>query len=317
MMPSPSTLDSVKLPPHSLEAEQSVIGGLLLDNEAWVKVSDLLTERSFYRDDHRRIFRHIASMLEKDRAADVVTVYESIENAHESEQTGGLPYLAEIANATPSAANIRHYATIVREKSILRSLIGTCDEISGSAFSTRGRDVDELLDDAERKIFQIAEMGARTTKGTSTLASALGEVVTDISDIFERGSPDGVTGVATGYIDLDRMTSGFQRGDMIVIAGRPSMGKTALAMNIAEHVGVDLGLPVLIFSLEMSAPQLALRFLASRSRIDLGKLRSAKLTDEDWDRLNVGHPVPMYLSSVNPTHNRGRHVLLGSRIPGQ
>ncbi len=175
-----ATIDSVKLPPHSVEAEQSVIGGLLLDNEAWLKVSDLISDRSFYRDDHRRIFRHIAMMLDKDRAADVVTVFESIENAHESEHTGGLPYLAEIANSTPSAANIRHYATIVREKSILRSLIGTCDEISGNAFSTRGRDVDELLDDAERKIFQIAEMGARTTKGTSTLATALGEVVTDI-----------------------------------------------------------------------------------------------------------------------------------------
>lgn len=279
---------AIKLPPHSIEAEQSVIGGLLLDNEAWIKVGDVITDRDFYRDDHRRIFRHITGLLEKDRAADVVTVFESIEKSNETDQTGGLGYLGEIANATPSAANIRHYAVIVREKAILRSLISTCDDIAGHAFNSSGRDVEEILDDAERRIFEIAEARANSRREMETLSSALGQAVDRISELLDRNNPDEVTGIATGYIDLDTMTSGFQRGDMIVIAGRPSMGKTALAMNIAEHVAVDLGLPVLIFSLEMSAPQLALRFLSSRARVDLAKLRSAKLTDEDWDRVTVG-----------------------------
>jgi replicative DNA helicase len=279
---------AIKLPPHSIEAEQSVIGGLLLDNEAWIKVGDVITDRDFYRDDHRRIFRHITALLEKDRAADVVTVFESIEKSNETDQTGGLGYLGEIANATPSAANIRHYAAIVREKAILRSLISTCDDIAGQAFNSSGRDVEEILDDAERRIFEIAEARAHSRREMETLSGALGQAVDRISELLDRNNPDEVTGIATGYIDLDNMTSGFQRGDMIVIAGRPSMGKTALAMNIAEHVAVDLGLPVLIFSLEMSAPQLALRFLSSRARVDLAKLRSAKLTDEDWDRVTVG-----------------------------
>ena len=279
---------AVKLPPHSIEAEQSIIGGLLLDNEAWIKVGDQITERDFYRDDHRRIFRHITNLLEKDRAADVVTVFESIEKSNEVDQTGGLAYLGEIANATPSAANIRHYAAIVRDKAILRALISTCDDIAGSALNSSGRDVEEILDGAERRIFDIAEARATSRRQMETLSGALGHAVDRISELLDRDNPDEVTGIATGYVDLDKMTSGFQRGDMIVIAGRPSMGKTALAMNIAEHVGVDLGLPVLIFSLEMSAPQLALRFLSSRARVDLAKLRSAKLTDEDWDRVTVG-----------------------------
>lgn len=278
---------SVKLPPHSIEAEQSVIGGLLLDNEAWIKVGDVITDRDFYRDDHRRIFRHITGLLEKDRAADVVTVFESIERANEVDQTGGLGYLGEIANATPSAANIRHYAAIVREKAILRSLISSCDDIAGQAFGSR-RDVEDILDDAERRIFEIAEARTNSRRQMETLSGALGLAIDRISELYDRDNPDQVTGIATGYIDLDTMTSGFQRGDMIVIAGRPSMGKTALAMNIAEHVAVDLGLPVLIFSLEMSAPQLALRFLSSKARVDLAKLRSAKLTNDDWDRVTVG-----------------------------
>ena len=285
-----------KLPPHSIEAEQSIIGGLLLDNEAWIKVGDLITERDFYRDDHRRIFRHINGLLEKDRAADIVTVFESIEKSNEVDQTGGLGYLSDIANATPSAANIRHYAVIVREKSVLRSLVSACDDVAASALDSSGRDVDEILDNAERRIFEIAEAGAHSRRKSETLSSALGKAVDQISTLWDRDNRDSVTGIATGYTDLDHMTSGFQRGDMIVIAGRPSMGKTALAMNIAEHVGVDLGLPVLIFSLEMSSPQLAMRFLASRSRIDLSKLRSANLTDDDWSRLTVG------LQALHGTH---------------
>lgn len=278
---------SLKLPPHSIEAEQSVLGGLMLDNEAWIKVGDLVTDHDFYRDDHRRIFKAISELLEKDKPADVVTVFEEIEKSNQVDQTGGLAYLGEIANATPSAANIRSYARIVREKSILRSLIKTCDEINGDAFNPAGRDVADILDTAERKIFEIAEIGANTRRKTETLSGALGQAIDQISELFDRDNPSDVTGIATGYIDLDRLTSGLQRGDMVVIAGRPSMGKTALAMNIAEHVAVDMKQPVLVFSLEMSAPQLAMRFLSSRSRVDLARLRSARLTDEDWDKLTV------------------------------
>lgn len=293
---------SLKLPPHSTEAEQSILGGLMLDNEAWIKVGDLVTERDFYRDDHRRIFRAISGLLEKDVPADVVTVFEEIEKSNQVDQTGGLAYLGEIANATPSAANIRSYARIVRDKSILRSLIKTCDEVSGDAFNPAGREVGDILDTAERKIFEIAEFGANTRRKTETLSGALGQAINQISELYDRNNPSDVTGIATGYIDLDHLTSGLQRGDMVVIAGRPSMGKTALAMNIAEHVAVDLKQPVLVFSLEMSAPQLAMRFLSSRSRVDLARLRSARLTDEDWDKLTVALSE-LHLTSLHIEEN--------------
>jgi replicative DNA helicase len=282
------TNPSLRLPPQSIEAEQSVLGGLLLDNDAWSRMGDVLSEADFYRDDHRRIYRHIAGLIEKSRPADVVTVFESIEKANEMDQTGGLAYLGEIANNTPSAANIRHYAHIVREKAILRRLIGTCDEIAGQALNPAGQDAIEILDDAERRIFQVAEAGASARAQVIPLQEALGQAIDRVSQLFDQDEHDGVTGIATGYVDLDRMTAGLQRGDMIVVAGRPSMGKTALAMNIAEHVAVDLNLPVLIFSLEMSAPQLAMRFLASRARIDLARLRRGQLSDEDWEKITYG-----------------------------
>jgi replicative DNA helicase len=306
-----------RLPPQSVEAEQCVLGGLLLDNEAWTRMGDVLTERDFYRDDHRRIYRHIVGLMERNQAADVITVSDSIVKTNEVDQTGGLSYLAEIANSTPSAANIRYYAGIVRERAILRHLIGACDDVAGLAFNTGGREASEILDDAERKIFEIAVAGSRARKGVTPIKDALSDAVNRISALFDRANPQDVTGIATGYVDLDRMTSGLQPGDMVVIAGRPSMGKTALAMNIAEHVGVDLGLPVLVFSLEMSASQLALRFLASRARVDLAKLRQANLTNDDWDRLTDGlaklHPAPIDIDengmiTVNELRARARRV---------
>lgn len=310
---------NVLLPPQSVDAEQCVLGGLLIDNEAWTSMGDVLTEGDFYRDDHRRIYRHIVGLIEKNQPADVLTVSESIIKTNETDQTGGLGYLGDIANATPSAANIRHYAAIVREKAILRQLIGTCDGIAGLAFNTGGREASDILDDAERRILEIAAAGSRGRKGVVPIKEALGEAVDRISTLYERDNPQDVTGIATGYVDLDRMTSGLQPGDMVVIAGRPSMGKTALAMNIAEHVGVDLGLPVLVFSLEMSASQLALRFLASRARVDLAKLRQANLTDGDWDRLTEGlsklHPAPIDIDengmiTINELRARARRVWL-------
>ncbi|MDK9702582.1 MAG: replicative DNA helicase [Sulfuritalea sp.] len=311
--PVDSQVAALKLPPHSIEAEQSLIGGLLIDNAAWDRIGDVVRETDFYRDDHRRIFRHIGKLIQQGRPADVVTVYESIEASNEVDQTGGLGYLGEIANATPSAANIRRYAEIVRERAILRQLVTVGDEIAGNALNPAGRDVKALLDDAEQRIFQIAEAGNRSNNGFVAIQPLLGEVVERMETLLARDSQSDITGVATGFADLDRMTSGLQPGDMVVVAGRPSMGKTAFALNIAEHVGVELRLPVAIFSLEMSGPQLATRFLSSVGRIDQGKLRTGRLTDDEWDRMTVAlgklHEAPIHIDetgAINSTDLRAR-----------
>ena len=306
-------LVALKLPPHSIEAEQSLIGGLLLDNTAWDRVGDAVSESDFYRDDHRRIFMHIRKLVETGRPADVVTVFESIDKSNEVDQTGGLSYLGEIANNTPSAANIRRYAEIVRERAVLRKLVTVGDDISASALSPAGRDVKQLLDLAEQKVFEIAETGNRNAMGFVSIRPLLGEVVERVQQLYDRDDPSDITGTPTGFTDLDRMTSGLQPGDMIVIAGRPSMGKTAFALNIAEHIGVDIGLPVAIFSMEMSGPQLAMRFLSSVARIDQTKMRSAKLSDEDWDKMTVAlgklHDAPIHIDetgAINSTDLRAR-----------
>ena len=311
--PVDSQVAALKLPPHSIEAEQSLIGGLLIDNVAWDRIGDVVREADFYRDDHRRIFRHIGKLIQQGRPADVVTVYESIEQSNEVDQTGGLGYLGEIANATPSAANIRRYAEIVRERAILRQLVTVGDEIAGNALNPAGRDVKTLLDDAEQRIFQIAEAGNRSNNGFVAIQPLLGEVVERMETLLARDSQSDITGVATGFADLDRMTSGLQPGDMIVVAGRPSMGKTAFALNIAEHVGVELRLPVAIFSLEMSGPQIATRFLSSVARIDQSKLRTGRLTDDEWDRMTVAlgklHEAPIHIDetgAINSTDLRAR-----------
>lgn len=304
---------ALKLPPHSIEAEQSLIGGLLLDNTAWDRIADMVSEVDFYRDDHRRIFGHIRKLVETGRPADVVTIYESIEKANEVDQTGGLAYLGEIANATPSAANIRRYAEIVHERAVLRKLVTVGDEIAANALNPAGRDVKILLDQAEQKVFEIAEAGAKTTQGFESIQPLLGKVVERIEDLFNRDNPSDITGVPTGFHDLDKMTSGLQPGDMIVVAGRPSMGKTAFALNIAEHVGVEVGLPVAIFSLEMSGPQLATRFLSSTGRLDQNKIRTGRLTDDDWDKMTVAlgklHEAPIHVDetgAINATDLRAR-----------
>jgi replicative DNA helicase len=310
---SDSQVAALKLPPHSIEAEQSLIGGLLIDNAAWDRIGDVVRETDFYRDDHRRIFRHIGKLIQNGRPADVVTVYESIEGSNEVDQTGGLAYLGEIANATPSAANIRRYAEIVRERAILRQLVTVGDEIAGNALNPAGRDVKTLLDEAEQKIFRIAEAGNRSNAGFVAIQPLLGEVVERMETLLARDNQSDITGVATGFVDLDRMTSGLQPGDMIVVAGRPSMGKTAFALNIAEHVGVEQRLPVAIFSLEMSGPQLATRFLSSVGRIDQTKLRTGRLTDDEWDRMTVAlgklHEAPIHIDetgAINSTDLRAR-----------
>jgi len=278
-------LDNLKVPPHSIEAEQSVLGGLLLDNAAWDRIADFLSEADFYRFDHRLIFQNIARLISATKPADVITVYEMLQVAGKAEEVGGLAYLNSLAQNTPSAANIRRYAEIVRERSVLRKLVTVADDISSAAFAPKGREVRELLDEAESKVFAIAEEGSRGQAGFQEIQPLLTQVVERIDELYHRDSTSDVTGVPTGFIDLDRMTSGMQGGDLIIVAGRPSMGKTAFSLNIGEHVAVEQGLPVAVFSMEMAGTQLAMRMLGSVGRLDQHRLRTGRLLDEDWPRL--------------------------------
>ena len=292
-----SQLLNLRVPPHSIDAEQSVLGGLLIDNGAFDKIGDVVTEGDFYRDDHRRIFRHISRLIEKSKPADVVTVDEAIKVSDDKDKTGGMTYLAALAGNTPSAHNVRRYAEIVRECAILRKLIEVSTEIADGALNRMGREVAQLLDEAESKIFQIAEAGARTRQGFMEIQPLLTQVMERIDLLYHKDNPSDITGVPTGYRDLDRETSGLQPGDLIIIAGRPSMGKTALALNMAEHVAVENKLPVAVFSMEMSGAQLAMRMLGSIGRLDQHKLRTGRLSDDDWNRLTnaVGklHDAPI------------------------
>ncbi len=294
---SESQLLNLKVPPHSIDAEQSVLGGLLIDNGAFDKVGDVVTDGDFYRDDHRRIFRHVSRLIERGKPADVVTVDEAIKVSEDKDKTGGITYLAALAGNTPSAHNVRRYAEIVRECAVLRKLIEVSAEIADSALNRMGKDVGQLLDEAESKVFQIAEAGARTRQGFMEIQPLLTQVMERIDLLYHKDNPSDITGIPTGYRDLDRETSGLQPGDLIIIAGRPSMGKTALALNMAEHAAVENKLPVAIFSMEMSGSQLAMRMLGSIGRLDQHKLRTGRLSDDDWNRLTnaVGklHDAPI------------------------
>lgn len=278
-------VDVIKLPPHSIEAEQSVLGGLLLDNSAWDKVGDLIVEADFYRHDHRLIYRHIFKLIERNKPADVITVAESLENSAELQNAGGLAYLGALAQNTPSAANIRRYAEIVRDRSVLRKLAAVATEIADSAYNPLGREAVDLLNEAEAKVFHIAEAGARGQIGFAEIQPLLTQVVERIDMLYHRDNPSEITGVPTGFTDLDQKTSGLQPGDLVIIAGRPSMGKTSLALNIAEYVGIDLHLPVAVFSMEMSGTQLVMRMMGSVGRLDQHKVRTGKLQDDDWQKL--------------------------------
>jgi replicative DNA helicase len=241
----------------------------------------------FYRDDHRRIWRHIARLIEASRPADVVTVSESIEASEDKDKTGGATYLAALAQNTPSALNIRRYAELVRERAVQRRLAQVATEIAESALAPTGKDVGQLLDEAESKIFQIAESGARKDQGLIGISPVLAKVFERIDHLHSQDNPSDVTGVPSGFVDLDRKTAGLQPGDLIIVAGRPSMGKTAFALNIAEHVALhpSVGLPVAVFSMEMSASQLAMRMLSSMARVDQTKLRTGRLDNEEWANL--------------------------------
>ena len=274
---------ALKTAPHSIEAEQSVLGGLMLDNEAWDKIADIIVEEDFYRHDHRQIFRAIQGLAEKNQPFDVVTLSEQLNAVHELENVGGLSYLGTLAKNTPSAANIAAYAKIVRERSVMRQLISVGNRISESCYDSEGRSSEELLDQAETLVFKIAEQGSRGRRDFTSIKDLLVKAVDRIDALFQQDNP--ITGVATGYNDFDDMTSGLQASDLVIVAGRPSMGKTTFALNIAENAALKCGVPVAVFSMEMPGEQLAMRLLSSLGRIDQHKLRTGKLEDEDWPRL--------------------------------
>ncbi len=274
---------ALKVPPHSIEAEQSVLGGLMIDNDAWLQVSERLTEGDFYRADHRLIFRAIESLAAETRPFDVVTLSEWLDRHGELDKAGGLAYLATIADNTPSSANIAAYADIVRNRSVLRQLIAAGTEICSACYHTEGRDTAELLDHAESLVFEIAEQLARGRRGMTGIKDLLASALDRIDALFQSDSP--ITGLATGFADLDDMTSGLQPSDLVIVAGRPSMGKTAFAINIAEHAAIKDDKTVAVFSMEMPGEQLAMRMLSSLGRIDSHKVRTGKLGDDDWPRL--------------------------------
>jgi replicative DNA helicase len=273
----------LRVPPHSVEAESSVLGGLLLDNGAWDRVGDLVSADDYYRHEHQLIFAAIAVLINANKPADVITVFEQLQSQGKADEVGGLPYLNSLAQYVPSAANIRRYAEIVRERAILRKLISVSDDIATQAFNPKGKAVANILDEAEQKIFNIGEEGSRMKQGFQSMDSLVVDLLDRVQDMADN--PNDITGVPTGFIDLDRMTAGLQPGDLVVLAARPSMGKTAFAINIAEHVALNEGLPVAVFSMEMGAAQLAVRIVGSIGRINQGHLRTGKLTDDEWPRL--------------------------------
>ena len=274
----------LRVPPQSIEAEQSVLGGLLLDNGAWDRAADVVTEADFYRFEHKIIFGAIGALIGASKPADVITVYEHLQMAGKAEDPGGLAYLNALAQSVPSAANMRRYSEIVRERAILRKLIAASDEIATNAFNPQGRAVTQILDEAEGKIFKIGEEGNRNKQGFQSMDVLAVQLIDRVTELAENGAED-VTGVRTGFYDLDRNTAGLQPGDLIILAARPSMGKTAFALNIAENVSVNEGLPVVVFSMEMGASQLALRMVGSQGRIDQQHLRTGRLDNDEWGRL--------------------------------
>jgi len=307
------SLETYKTPPYSLESEQSVLGGLMLDNHAWEKVADVITDHDFYRQDHRLIYHHICKLIEHNKPADVITVAESLENSAELQTIGGLAYIGAIVQNTPSAANIKRYAEIVRERSIMRNLAQVGVDIADSAYNPAGRSAANLLDEAEAKVFEIAEEGARGKDGFVDIQPLLKEVVERIELLYSQDNPSNITGIASGFYDLDQKTSGFQPGDLIIVAGRPSMGKTAFSLNIAENVALDLKKPVAVFSMEMSGAQLVMRMVGSVGKLDQHKVRTGRLDDQDWPRLTHAlgklNEAPIYIdesAALNALELRAR-----------
>ncbi len=310
---SPQDLETsrVKIPPHSVEAEQAVLGGLMLDNRRFDEVSEIVTASDFYRQDHRLIYAAVERLASESEPLDVVTLAEHLERAGDIEDAGGLSYLAELAEKTPSAANIKAYAQIVADRSIMRQLIEVSGDIAESAFSPQGRSSSELLDEAERNVFRIAETRTKEGSGPKVINPILTQALTKIEELFESGEQ--VTGLTTGFADLDEWTSGMQPADLVIVAGRPSMGKTTFAMNIVENALLATGQPILVFSMEMPAESLVMRMLSSLGRIDQTRMRNGKLQEEDWPRLTSAVSLlkdkPLYIddtAGLTPTEMRSR-----------
>lgn len=307
-----AAIDEIRVPPHSVEAEQAVLGGLMLDNRAWDAIADRLSAEDFYRRDHQILFESIADMASRGEPFDAVTLSERLERKGLVEETGGLVYLAGLVRDTPSAANIRAYADAVRERSTLRQLIHVGGEIASSAYEPAGREAGEILDEAERRVFQIAESRNKTGSGFVPLREELGKVIDRLDTLHQNSGA--ITGISTGFAKLDEMTAGLQRGDLIVVAGRPSMGKTTFALNIAENAAFGSSkAKVGVFSMEMSREQLAFRMISSLGRVDQGHLRTGNFGDEEWSRINTAihmmKNAPIYIDdtgALTPTEVRAR-----------
>lgn len=285
MAKADSKIESLKVPPHSLEAEQSVLGGLMLDNEAWDNVSEHVVEQDFYTRTHRFVFASMHSLIESSQPIDLITLTEALERDGKLDDAGGFAYLSELAKNTPSVANIVAYATIVRERAVTRELIGVANEIADAGYDPQGRSSHELLDFAESKVFKIAEARTSGNDGPESLETILGKTIDRIEEM-QRNPQDGITGVSSGFMDLDKMTAGLQPTDLIIVAARPSMGKTTFAMNLCEAAALKEDKPVLIFSLEMPSESIMMRMLASLSRVNQTNVRTGQLDDEDWARLS-------------------------------
>jgi replicative DNA helicase len=301
----------IKVPPNSIEAEQSLIGGLMLDAQAWDKIADVVAAEDFYRKDHQLVFAAVANLIEAGSPCDVVTVSEYLDKRGELEAAGGLEYLATLANETPGAANARAYARILRDRAVERALIHVGNQITGSAFATDGRSATELVDEAERLVFEIAERGSRGRAGFRSLKQILPDAV-DRIDVLHQSDGD-ITGISTGYTEFDKLTAGLQAGDLVIIAGRPSMGKTTLAVNIAENAAIGSKVPTAIYSMEMPAQQLAFRMISSLGRVDQSHLRTGRFPDEDWSRINTAvqlmSDAPLFIDDtpgLSPTEIRAR-----------
>lgn len=281
-------LDVLKTLPHFVEAEQSILGGVMLNHEAWEKVAGRVCEEDFYRQEHRILYSALRELARRGQPFDAITVIHYLKSSDKLEAVGGETYLWEITNNTPTVANIASYADIVREKSVLRQLINVSGDIADSAFNSQGRELKDILNTAESKVFAIAEQTGK--QGGALLLKDLLASAVDKIDQLHR-SAGAITGIATGFNDLDEMTSGLQKSDLIIVAGRPSMGKTTFVMNLAEYTAMQNKKPVLVFSMEMPADALVMRMIASLGRVDLSNIRSGKLDDEDFKR--IMSPVTM------------------------
>jgi len=315
------TFESLRVPPHSVEAEQAVLGGLLLDNRAWDKIGDFISEADFYRADHRLLYHCISGLIEGSRPADVVTVSEALDRSAKLSDAGGLAYIAALAQNTPSAVNIRRYAEIIRDRAVMRRLVSIGSEIAEGALNPMGKSADELINDAEARIFAISEQGSRGKQGFVEIRPLIAQVVERIDQL--HSNPSDITGIPSGYVDLDKMTSGLQPGDLIIVAGRPSMGKTAFALNIGEHLGLIERLPVAVFSMEMSGTQLVMRMIGSVAKVDQLKVRTGRIADDEWPRLTDAwgrlNDAPLFIDetpALNALELRARARRLHRQVGG-